>query len=84
MKTSQHKRPSKRRFQVVEYSGHYSVRDTWTGEERVMSDGVDALSTPSGKLMKPGSEHFRRAWQRSLNSDPHETREAYFPNSPEF
>jgi hypothetical protein len=72
----------RRRFTVVEYSGHYSVRDTWTGNEHVMGDGVDAIQTASGKFMTPGSTHFRDTWEHILNLDPAETREAYFPDSP--
>lgn len=68
----------KHKFKVIEYMGHYSVRDTETGEERVMSDGVDVLTTKTGRIMKPGSEYFRKTWERFLNQDPEETAEAYF------
>lgn len=68
------------RFEVVEYDSGYAVRDRVSGEERWMSDGVDALSTPTGKSMKPGTEYFRKAWQRVLNENESETAEAYdFP-----
>jgi hypothetical protein len=44
-----------------------------------MSDGVDVLSTPTGKSMEAGTEYFRKQWQRALNENPEETAEAYFP-----
>lgn len=69
---------AKRRFTVVEYVGHYSVRDNETMQERVMGDGVDTLHTPNGKAMRPGSEYFRRIWERDLNRDANQTAEAYF------
>ncbi len=69
---------TKRRFKVIEYSSFYSVKDTQTGKEHSMSDGVDSLFTPNGKAMKPGSEYFRKTWERVLNEDPDETAEAYF------
>lgn len=68
----------KHRFKVIEYSSFYAVRDTTTGKERAMSDGVDSLFTRTGKAMRPGSEYFRRAWERALNETPEETAEAYF------
>lgn len=68
----------RRRFRVIEYSGHYSVRDTTTGEEHVMCDGVDTLFTATGKAMRPGSEYFRQTWERALNRNEDETAEAYF------
>jgi hypothetical protein len=43
-----------------------------------MSDGVDALSTPSGRSMQCGTEYFRKQWQKALNENPSETAEAYF------
>jgi hypothetical protein len=69
---------AKNRFKVIEYSSFYAVRDTQTNKEHAMGDGVDTLSTRSGKSMRPGSEYFRKTWQRFLNSDPNETEEAYF------
>lgn len=69
----------KHRFLVVEYSSFYAVRDKETGKEHPMGDGVDTLSTRTGKMMRPGSEYFRKSWQRFLNESPDETLEAYFP-----
>lgn len=68
----------RRRFEVVEYSSYYAVRDLFTNKERAMSDGVDSVFTNSGKAMSPGTENFRRAWQKSLNENESETLEAYF------
>lgn len=70
----------KQRFRVVEYSSGFAVRDTETGQERWMSDGVDALFTATGRAMRPGSEYFRKTWQRALNENEGETLEAYFPD----
>ncbi len=69
----------KHRFEVIEYSSGYAVRDRVTGEEAWMGDGVDTLYTRSGQSMYPGSEYFRKTWQRVLNSSDVETLEAYFP-----
>ena len=69
----------KRRFRVVEYSSFFAVLDTQTGQEACMGDGVDTLFTQTGKTMRPGSEHFRRTWQRAMNENEPETLEAYFP-----
>ena len=66
------------RFRVVEYISFYAVLDTTTSKEAHMSDGVDVLTTPTGRSMKPGSEYFRRTWEKSLNENPSETAEAYF------
>ncbi len=70
----------KHRFEVVEYASYFAVRDRETGKEAAMSDGVDVMMTPTGKTMHPGSEYFRKAWQKSLNENPSETFEAYFSN----
>lgn len=43
-----------------------------------MSDGVDVVFTRSGKAMSPGTERFRKAWEKMLNENPWETYEAYF------
>lgn len=66
-----------RRFQVVEYSSGYALRDRETGREHWLSDGVDVLFTESGKAMSPGTERFRRLWQATFNANPEETAEAY-------
>jgi hypothetical protein len=75
-----HKKRTKHRFKVIEYSSFYAVRDTTTGKEHHMGDGVDTLTTRTGRSMTCGTEYFRKAWEQSLNSDPAETAEAYFPN----
>ena len=67
------------RFTVVEFNSGYAVRDRKTREEHWMSDGVGALTTGTGKALRPGSEYFRRTWTRALNSNQSETLEAYFP-----
>jgi hypothetical protein len=69
----------KHRFKVIEYASYYAVRDSVTGEEEAMSDGVDSVHTPTGKAMRPGSEYFRKTWERMLNDPLNETLEAYFP-----
>ncbi len=68
----------KHRFEVIEYASYYAVRDRETGKEAAMYDGVDVMTTPTGKTMRPGTEYFRKAWQRSLNENESETAEAYF------
>ncbi|MGO9014653.1 MAG: hypothetical protein ACLQF0_06700 [Dissulfurispiraceae bacterium] len=67
------------RFKVVEYSGGYAVGDTLTGQEHWMSDGVDVLFTLTGKPISPGTENFRRSWEKSLNETADETLEGCFP-----
>jgi len=69
----------RRRFKVNEYSSGFSVTDTVTGEDHWISDGVDLLSTPTGKSVSPGSKTFVEKLERSLNVNPDETLEAYFP-----
>jgi hypothetical protein len=71
----------KNRFQVIEYSSFYAVRDSVTGNEHPMGDGVDTLSTPTGKIMRCGTEYFRKTWEKALNETPSETLEAYFPDT---
>ena len=67
-------------FTVIEYDSYYAVRHNPSGDEHPMSDGVDSLFTPkTDKAMRPGSEYFRRTWERALNTDPDGTLEAYFP-----
>ena len=36
------------RFNVIEYLSHFVVRDTQTGQERPMGDGVDTLFDAEG------------------------------------
>ena len=69
-----------RRFMVIEHISGFAVRDTETGREAWMGDGVDTLFTRAGCAMCPGSESFRRVWQRALNEIEAETLEAYFPD----
>jgi hypothetical protein len=66
------------RYRVIEYSSYYAVLDMITGRQRTMGDGVDTLCTATGKAMRPGSEHFRKTWERELNATPSETEDAYF------
>lgn len=68
----------RKRFSVVEYASYYAVRDNSTGKEHAMSDGVDVLFTKTGRAMRPGSEYFRKTWERALNASESETEEAYF------
>lgn len=67
-----------KRFKVVEYSSYYAVIDLWTGKERAIGDGVDTLFTQTGKVIRPGTERFRRLLQRHMNQTADETFEAYF------
>lgn len=66
-------------FRVIEHANGYELRHVPTGRTHWLSDGVDVLTTPTGRIMRPGSEHFRRTWERVLNADATETRKAYFP-----
>jgi len=66
------------RFRVIEYFSYYAVRDTWSGKEHAMSDGVECLFTKTGRSMRPGSEYFRKAWEKALNENSNDTAEAYF------
>jgi hypothetical protein len=69
----------KREFTVIEYASGYAVRHEPSGKQAWMSDGVDVLTTPTGRSMRPGSEYFRKTWQEHLNQIAGDTREAYFP-----
>jgi len=66
------------RFVVIEYLSHFSVRDTHTGQERPMSDGVDVLIDHDGTPFSPGMPGFAEAWAEALNADESETLQAYF------
>lgn len=66
------------RFQVVEYLSHFAVRDTLTGQERPMGDGVDTLFDADGTPLIPGSPGFCQGWADALNADESETLAAYF------
>jgi hypothetical protein len=67
------------RFQVIEHLSHFAVRDTETGQERPMGDGVDVLFDADGTPISPGTEGFCEAWAEALNADQAETLAAYFP-----
>ena len=69
------------RFKVWEYTSGYAVEDRKTGLTHWLSDGVDAVFTRTGRAISPGSEHFRRAWEKDLNADGDQTLEAYFPET---
>ena len=69
---------ARHRFKVIEYASGYAVQDTRTGEEKWMSDGVDVLFDKRGNGRSPGTEAFRRDWERALNESGAETAEAYF------
>ena len=66
-------------FSVIEYASFFAVRHNATGQEACMGDGVDTLTTPSGKAMSPGAKTFVKTWERWLNQTSDETLEAYFP-----
>lgn len=67
------------RFKVIEYGSGYALLDTETGQENWLSDGVDTMFTPTGKSMSPGSEYFRRAWEKAINSmSEEEVEDLYF------
>ena len=68
----------RKQFSVVEYSSGFAIVNNQTGKQHWLSDGVDALFTKSGKAMRPGSEYFRKTWERSFNQNADETMEAYF------
>lgn len=66
------------RFIVIEYLSHFVVRDTQTGQERPMGDGVDVLIDAEGTAILPGSPGFCLAWAEALNADEGETLAAHF------
>jgi len=66
------------RFIVIEYLSHYAVRDTQTGQERPMGDGVDTLFDAEGTPISPGTPGFCQQWAKALNADEAETLAAYF------
>jgi hypothetical protein len=66
------------RFIVVEYSSFFAVRDTHTGQEHPLGDGVDTLFDAEGNALIPGTPGFCEAWAEALNADEAETLEAYF------
>lgn len=68
------------RFQVIEYLSFFAIRDTLTGQEKPMGDGVDTLFDGDGTPISPGTPGFCEAWAGALNADQDETLEAYFPD----
>lgn len=69
------------RFQVVEYTSFFAVRDTVSGQERPMGDGVDTIFDGDGKMILPGTPGFCDLWAEALNGDEAETLAAYFPDN---
>jgi hypothetical protein len=67
------------RFQVIEYMSFFAIRDTVTGQEHPIGDGVDVLTDADGTTISPGTANFCEAWASALNSDEGETLEAFFP-----
>jgi hypothetical protein len=67
------------RFLVVEYASFFAVRDTVTGQERPMGDGLDTLFDAEGTPISPGTAGFCESWAEALNADETETLVAYFP-----
>jgi hypothetical protein len=67
------------RFQVIEYRSFFAVRDTETGHEYPMGDGVDTLFDADGIPLSPGTPGFCETWAKGLNADEAETLAAYFP-----
>jgi hypothetical protein len=66
------------RFQVVEYLSFFAIRDTQTGEERPLGDGVDTLFDDGGTPISPGTPGFCSAWSEALNADAAEALAVYF------
>lgn len=66
------------RFVVIEYLSFFAVRDTHTGHERPLGNGVDSLFDAEGTAISPGSPGFCQAWSKVLNTDEGETLAAYF------
>lgn len=74
--------PADRLFAVIEYSSFFAVRHLPSGAECPMGDGVDTLfrhDEEGARTLTPGTEGFVQEWEASLNADPEETLEAYFP-----
>ena len=58
----------------------YYITDERTGETRGMGDGVDMLSTPSGRMYSPGTAAFDEAMNCFFPESQTELGEAYFDN----
>lgn len=76
-------RPAGKLFQVIEYQSFFAVRHLPSGAECPMGDCVDALfrddEEEGSVALSPGTEGFVQEWTDSLNANPQETLEAYFP-----
>jgi hypothetical protein len=68
------------RFTVIEYLSFFAVRDTETGQERPIGDGVDTLFDADGDSISPETPSFCEQWAEALNADQAETMAAYFPD----
>jgi hypothetical protein len=69
------------RFVVIEYRSFFAIRDTETGQERTLSDGVDTLFDAEGTPISPGTPGFTEALAEALSADEGETLAAYFSDS---
>lgn len=67
------------RFVCIECSSFFEVYDTQSGRRASMGDGVDTLFSEEDTAFRPGTPGFVDLWTASLNQDPQETLEAYFP-----
>src|SRR5437764_918591 len=67
-KSTQERGPVMSRFQVIEYSSFFAVRDTQTGQERPMGDGVDVLFDGDGTTISVGTPGFCEQWAGALNA----------------
>lgn len=65
-------------FECVEYLSFFAVKHIESGKERVMGDGVDAISDADGNSFYVGIVGFREMWEVYLNEN-YDTLEAYFP-----
>jgi len=71
--------PAERRFQVIEYASFFAILDKITQDEKPMGDGVDSVFDENEEAMSPGDPNFIEKWEKTLNHNPQETLEAYFP-----
>ena len=69
----------RKRFIIRECLSGYELQDTFTLNTGWLGDGVYTLFTATGKAMRPGSEYFRRTWERHINATANESLKAYFP-----
>src|SRR5262245_1232342 len=66
------------RFQVIERSRFFAVRDTQTGRECPLPSGVDVLMGLNGEIVFPGTPGFCECWAEILNADEGWTLATYF------